>query len=55
MITKRTLGIKVNFPIYMVGLSPLLIGDPLMKHQFIFNIYDIDGDKIIGSTDLVEL
>ena len=53
MITNKQLGVKATFPVYMTGLSPILIGDPWVRHKFIFNLYDVDGDQIIGSRDLV--
>jgi len=55
IITEKMLGVRVTFPIYMTGLAPLLIGDPWIKHKFIFTLYDVNNDQIIGSTDLVEI
>jgi len=39
----------------MTGLSPILIGDPWVRHKFIFNLYDVNDDQIIGSSDLVKI
>ncbi len=55
MITNKMLGVKVTFPVFMVGLAQLLLGDYWVRHKFIFTLYDLDGDGIIGSKDLVDI
>ena len=55
LMTGRQPGREVTFPSYMSFLSPLLLGDQYLQQLFIFNLYDINGDEIVGSSDLVEI
>jgi len=44
---------RIYFPQYIKTINPLLNGVEYLKQRFIFYIYDIDNDSVLGGTDLV--
>ena len=52
IITNGVKDKRVFFPSYLKSMNALINGSEQMKQRFIFKIYDIDGDTLLGGTDL---
>lgn len=55
MISDNHIEKNVNFLDYLKALMPLLFGKPDLQAQFIFKLYDKDGDGKLQGADIVEL